>query len=163
NRDGKADLVVPNTCGDQPGPACPDDAGSVSVYLGDGEGCFGNGLQYPAGSKPTEVAVADFHGRGAQDLALSTDDPGDVLLSNGDGTFRPPIAGDAGPYIAAGPHVLAADFNHDGFIDVAMVGMDVSVFLGNGNGQLSVLASYGFDYTAGQGAAVADFDGDGNI
>jgi hypothetical protein len=63
-----------------------------------------------------------------------------VLLGNGDGTFRAPVAYDAGvrPYA-----VVSGDFNGDGVLDLAVVaGGDaasrqpatVGVFLGNGDG-----------------------------
>ena len=57
-----------------------------------------------------------------------------ILLGNGDGTFRPPVNYPAG----AGPiSIVAADFNHDGNLDLAVAtGLNtyISILMGNGDG-----------------------------
>jgi uncharacterized protein (TIGR03437 family) len=59
--------------------------------------------------------VADLNGDGIPDLIGTGPN---WLLGNGDGTFRPEVtfAGSAYPFMSS---VIAADFNHDGRIDLA--------------------------------------------
>jgi hypothetical protein len=131
---------------------------------------------YPAGSSPTAVAVADFNGDGKLDVAVadygnpSTGDNGGVsiLLGNGDGTFQPAIS------VAAGKNPLAiavGDFNNDGKIDLALTlfgdrssggSGSVEILLGNGDGtfQPPTMLNAGdepFPITVG------DFNGDGKL
>ena len=80
-----------------------------------------------------------------------------IELGNGDGTFtyKSTFA-----FPAAAVGLVAADFNSDGILDLALTdvfGGTVTVYLGNGDGTFtrkSVQTSYGV-------AAVADMNGDG--
>ena len=51
NGDGKPDLVVTSA-----------NSGNVTVFLGNGNGGFGAGTNYPAGKQPGNVLVADING-----------------------------------------------------------------------------------------------------
>ncbi|MCA9298827.1 MAG: VCBS repeat-containing protein, partial [Phycisphaerales bacterium] len=93
---------------------------TVSVLLGDQEGGFLARVSYSTHALPSDVAVADFNGDGALDIAVAclADDVFGVLLGNGDGTFQPEQIFDA----HAGPrHFTTGDFDGDGDIDVAGV------------------------------------------
>ena len=71
-----------------------------------------------------------------------------------------PLAEDDGP-----ENVVAADFNNDGILDLAVVdNFDsvVNVFIGNGDGTFQDFVSYGID-DAGDDISVGDFDGDGKL
>ena len=83
NRDGMLDLAVTNG-GDANGKGM-----GVSILLGNGDGTFQSAVNYPAGSSPGSVVVADLNGDGFLDLAVTNyGGTVNVLLGNGDGTFQ---------------------------------------------------------------------------
>src|ERR1019366_1460795 len=53
NNDGFADLAVVNQA-----------ANNISILLGNGDGTFQTAVNYPAGTNPIQVVVADFNGDG---------------------------------------------------------------------------------------------------
>jgi hypothetical protein len=104
NGDGKLDLVLAGA-----GP-------NVVVLLGDGAGHFTVASQIALAA--TSVTVGDFNGDGIPDLALS--DYGNVIwpyFGDGTGNFTPGVSAPAG---SAPLDIDAADFNHDGKLDVAI-------------------------------------------
>jgi len=154
NGDGKLDLSV--SIGN-PGALGP---GTVSIFLGNGDGTFQAAMNYIAGSDPYAVAVGDFNGDGKLDLVVTDvfgNDVG-VLLGNGDGTFQPAL--DFG--VGGSPlSVVVGDFNGDGILDLAVASnddRDVSVLLGNGNGAVN----YGTGLSP-WGLVAGDFNGDGKL
>jgi hypothetical protein len=87
---------------------------------------------------PGQLAVADLNGDGMDDVVLPVDSVNgggvDVLLGNGDGSFR-----DTGftPTGATAPSAVAVGDFGNGFPDLAVTNFlnrSVSVFLGNGTG-----------------------------
>jgi hypothetical protein len=90
-------------------------------------------------------------------------DGASVLLGNGDGTFRSPLALTTVTYST---WVVAADFNQDGNLDLAVTGQlnnadnNLGVLLGNGDGSFQGVTSYAVGHQA-IGLAVGDFNGDG--
>jgi hypothetical protein len=56
--------------------------------------------------------------------------------------------------------VAVGDFNHDGKLDVAVIGDYLSIFLGNGDGTFQPAVNYA---GLGNWIAVADFNNDGNL
>jgi hypothetical protein len=86
----------------------------------------------------------------------------DVLLGNGDGTFQASLATSTGLY---GGFLTAADFNHDGKLDLAVANnnnTNVTILLGNGDGTFTAGASYaaGFqEHWSGLGAGDVNLDG----
>ncbi len=91
---------------------------------------------YPAGSFPHDPVAADFDGSGTMDLAVLDGSTVNLLLNNGDGTFRPPLTSPAGN----NPQSLAAgDFDADGHIDLVATTPGhwetaISIFRGDGDG-----------------------------
>jgi autotransporter-associated beta strand protein len=148
NGDGKRDLIVANSAG-----------GSVSVFLGNGDGTFKPQQTFAASGTPASVATGDFNGDGKVDLAFGGSSAG-VLLGNGDGSFQ------AQSTFAAGtaPTALAVgDVNGDGKADIAVVNKvdaALSVLLGNGDGTFSPRQTFA---TGVQPSALAfgDLNGDG--
>ncbi|MGH8799437.1 MAG: FG-GAP repeat domain-containing protein, partial [Casimicrobiaceae bacterium] len=156
NRDGKLDLVVANgSVGNTTGQ-------SVTVLLGKGDGVFGAPSRYATGPSPYAVAVADFNGDAAPDLAVASGGGNSVsvLIGHGDGTFGAAVDYAAG-YFPDG--VAAGDFDGDGKLDLAVVNDysdDVSILLGRGDGTFGSASQV----VAGSGpasVAIADLNGDG--
>lgn len=154
NEDGKLDVVMVNYSG--------GGAGSVSVFLGNGDGTFQAKTDYATGNGPDSVVVADLNGDGHLDLAVA-DDTGaavSVLLGNGDGTFKTHTEYAVGKF----PHwVAVGDFNGDKALDLVVTneGDDtVGVLLNNGDGTFQAMKTYA---TAKEpyAVAVADFNNDG--
>jgi hypothetical protein len=140
NGDGKADLVVK---GSVPNGPSQNSDGFVAL-LSQGNGSFTveplvaisptptyGGVTYASNSG--SVAVTDFNGDGKADLAVLTDDVVQVLLSNGDGTFKQAASIDSGAETDPDWLALAiADFNGDGIPDFAAMNSDagdVTIFL----------------------------------
>jgi FG-GAP-like repeat/Abnormal spindle-like microcephaly-assoc'd, ASPM-SPD-2-Hydin len=156
NGDGKLDLAVANF---------GNEANSVSILLGNGDGTFRAHVDYAVGSGPLGLVAADLNGDGKIDLVVAGNYTlgASVLLGNGDGTFQPfKSYADGGEQTFA---VAVADFNHDGILDVVTANVDVnsvSLLLGNGDGTFQPHV----DFSVGNGAfglTVADFNGDGNL
>src|SRR3982750_3886097 len=78
NGDGKLDLATAN-----------NNANTVSILLGNGDGTFGANTDFNVGNRPRSVAVGDFNLDGKLDLAVANGSSNTVsiLLGNGDGTF----------------------------------------------------------------------------
>ena len=113
NNDGKPDIVggTPTT---------------VSTFLGNGDGTF----QVPKTfskwfNVDGAILVADLNNDGNADLMVSNSEPF-VSFGNGDGTFQAPFIGGDGNSFA----MALADFNADGFLDVAAFGQYTLTSLG---------------------------------
>src|SRR5438132_10876928 len=80
NGDGKRDIVVTSTT-----------QGTVTVFLGNGDGTFQAPKTSSPGAALGTVAVGDFDGDGKQDLAVVSPSNGvSVFFGNGNGTFGAP-------------------------------------------------------------------------
>ena len=142
NGDQKLDLIVYN-------------APSLSLYLGIGDGSFRPGIPIPLNGVGSFLFATDFNLDGKLDLIADND----LLLGNGDGTFRAPK--DIGAIV-----VLVADFNGDGKQDLLAGG----IMLGNGDGTFQppiALPSWGkcgiLCQASGSNFVAADFNGDGKL
>ena len=145
NGDGKLDLVLGGSV--------------VEIYLGKGDGTFALGHSYAGGSP---LALADFNLDGKPDIATG----GDILLGNGDGTFKG-VSAVALPLPQYGPPLTAVgDFNKDGAPDVAVLSIstlwNLYILINDGTGALSLANTYTL-HGPGYGIATADLNGDGNL
>ncbi|MGA9509722.1 MAG: FG-GAP-like repeat-containing protein [Candidatus Sulfotelmatobacter sp.] len=161
NGDGKLDLLVTNQCSDN---NCT--TGQVAVMLGNGDGTFQSPVTYgTSGLYAGSLAVADINGDGKLDLIVTDQCQSNsicntgflaVLLGNGDGTFQIPLT-IAVPSPQSVSQLILADFNGDGYLDVASGAGDF-LLLGNGDGTFQPFQHLG---SGGQGIAAGDFNGDG--
>jgi hypothetical protein len=133
NGDGKFDVIVTNTYIS----ASDESTGSVSVFLGNGDGSFQAPATYASGGFSTlGVAVADVDGDSKPDIltgnSCRTAPDGSNCVSgvvgflqgNGDGTFRAPVSFWSGGIQSK--KLAVADFNHDGRPDVVIANTCVS-------------------------------------
>lgn len=160
NGDGKLDLVV------------IDSAGTVSMFLGNGDGTFQSGIDFISGifSSPPSIVGGDFNGDGKLDIALANGyvDHITILFGDGLGSFSS-ISDYATGFFPRS--IVAGDFNNDGFLDLATAnGYDsVSILIGNGDGtfqpRTDLIASAFYGGSGGHPISITsgDFNGDGKI
>jgi len=160
---GNLDLAVASAFGGLP----------LDIVLGCGDGAFNQGPVSANENAPASAlmpAVGDFNGDGKLDIATTgggydyTENLVTILLGNGDGTFSLPQS----PVFATGSNpwaIVAADFNGDGKLDLAIVNYDgnsLTILLGNGDGTFA--PAPGSPITVGLSPialAVGDFNSDG--
>ena len=125
--DGKLDLAA--------AVRDPADAthGSVSTWIGKGDGTFKVPVSLPAGNAPLGLVRMDVDGDGKADLVTANSHGGDlsVLLGKGDGTFTKDLRL-AAPAGADHGWLATGDFNKDGktdLVDVASGPASVTVYL----------------------------------
>jgi hypothetical protein len=159
------DLLIAKSSG---GELSFESPGIVTILSGNGDGTFPTFPSYPAsqGAVFGTTAAADFNGDGKPDLAIGE------ILGNGHGPFTYKVElllnNGAGFGQATsiqlqvdGTDPVAADFNGDGKMDLAVGGAGVAILLGNGDGTFQPEVDYGSGMTGP--VAVADFNNDGRI
>ena len=167
NGDGERDLAVTNLN--------EEDFLMVSILLGNGDGTFGDPVNYDLPQAefqtPTAIIAADLDGDGDPDIATTATGNSDslvVLLNNGDGTFRDPVS--YNPVLSQDyPLALtAADFNEDGNVDLAVAFLlrnsaagNISVFPGNGDGTFGDPVPFDTGTDEPTSLTSADLNGDG--
>jgi hypothetical protein len=143
------------------------DNGTVAIFLNDGTGKFRKPVTYDAGGYGVVgVVAADLRNSGKQDLAISNEGAGMVvLLNNGDGTFgKPSIYLPNCSECQAPLACVVADFNLDNNLDVACVADYGKAYLFYGDGKGGFPKQIGFNETIGNvggfSLAVGDFNND---
>jgi hypothetical protein len=138
NGDGKLDMVVSNA------------DGSLSVLLNKGKGVYGAAtvIAGASGADAGNMVIGDFNKDGKLDIAVTNYSRTaiNLLLGNGDGTFKPPTINPS----PINPIALAAgDFNKDGKLDLALTSWNdegaLTIFTGNGDGTFTVGTTYKFN------------------
>jgi hypothetical protein len=144
-------------------------ATSLTVLLNAGNGTFRRGQTVSVGSDAAGLALADFNHDGTPDLVMTSFLPDgtrnvEVLLGDGNGTFRAPIITTPG---LSARFAAAGDFNGDGNPDLVLVDYftadeSVIVLLGNGDGTFQRPQVIKFQTPLGFATpAIGDFFGDG--
>jgi Bacterial Ig-like domain (group 3)/FG-GAP-like repeat/FG-GAP repeat len=162
------------------GDGIPDLAGLEQPYddglpyaPGNGDGTFQALPSTPNGQSAQGLTVADMNGDGLADAILfgQTGAP-QVFLARGDGRFTPVPNSSLSP-VAPGL-IVAADFNGDGNIDIAVIlpgsfspgnnqpvtNAAVAVYLGNGDGTLTFRRETQLNIAVVTAAVSGDFNGD---
>ena len=157
--DGQLDIIALA----EPGAEC----NCIEVLPGNGDGTFKTVVitPVPYNVQGLALAVDDFNGDNKLDVAVTgefgTAKQVNILLGNGDGTFRP----DGHYDVSLSPEsIVAADFNGDKKIDLAVgnrIGGSVSVLLGNGDGTFQPRVDYPTVFPSW--ILAYDFDGDGHL
>jgi type II secretory pathway component GspD/PulD (secretin) len=146
------------------GDRYPIDLGLLSSQLASPTGSLAASLlsgltlprtDYDVGKGPVGVAIADYNGDGHPDLAVANQDGTiSILFGNGDGTFQaeaspcslptciqiPGVTSGSTTTAAVPSGIVTADFNGDGFPDLAVADSAnnrVLVYLGDGKGNFS--------------------------
>jgi hypothetical protein len=162
NLDGNLDLASEGT-------------GSIAILQGTSDGSFqvagtiagfGSSTSTAFARYLNNLALGDFNRDGKLDIAALSygfgDDDVAILIGNGDFTFR----SDLSYRVQSNPsHIIAADFNKDGILDLASVSIDddvVSVLIGLGNGRFWPHEDYNVGLMPSYVAA-ADFNKDNTI
>lgn len=160
NGDGNPDMAIANFKDN-----------TVSVLIGAPGGMFQKQVTYAVGVNPTGVVSGDFNNDGKLDLAVANQNCPElpcsaagtvsILLGNGNGTFQkalPGVNADDAPNA-----IVAADFNKDGNLDVAVVNTqsdNVTVLLGTGTGTFSAGTNYSVG-TSPEALVTGDYNNDG--
>jgi CSLREA domain-containing protein len=126
-------------------------------------------LDKGASQDVSSIVTGDFTGDGHLDLAVISSHAGtyskgvvSVLLSNGDGTFAPPVTYAVGTNPSA---LVAGDFTGDGHLDLAVANSadnTVSVLLSNGDGTFARQVTYAVGQDP-KALVEGDFTGDGHL
>lgn len=147
--DGIGDLVFPSSGPDQ-----------VSVLLNDGGVAFREALPFDVGDGPASVVVADLNGDGLPDIAAANKTSGtvSVLLNQGGVSVAMAPAVDCEVSVRQPDHLVAADLDGDGDIDLAVAGSNGVATLENLD-EGSFAASPPF-VGAPDSLTVGDLDGD---
>jgi hypothetical protein len=135
NNDHIEDVVVTNQT-----PA----GGTLTVFLGNGDGTLRYAGEYPVGPRPTVPAVGDFNNDGINDLAVGSwiDGSVTIFLGKGDGTFGEPRKFVASIQAAC---VAVGHFSSDGNLDIAVANVtqnEVVILLGSGDGTFHEARSF---------------------
>jgi uncharacterized protein (TIGR03437 family) len=168
NGDGKPDVAV-LLHNSSPGVA----SDRLLTYLGTGSGTFAAPLASIAGTYPSALAVGDFNRDGKLDVVVAyqgdistVPPPGgglSILFGKGDGTFAAPVPISLGIDKPQPAGLVAADWNGDGQLDLAVTlnNGTLLVLLGRGNGTFQPPTTYPYSATWFDRLVVADLNRDG--
>lgn len=162
--------------------SCSESPVPPQLLLGNGDGTFQPSVSIPNVVGATNsIAARDVNGDGKLDLVIVTSQPYpslrtvyssvlEVLLGNGNGTFKPP-AGYAINYPQLpGNNIAFGDFNGDGKLDIVVAGEGLNTdvnfggtiaeLTGNGDGTFQPAVFYD-DSEVSTAVAAGDVDNDG--
>ncbi|RLS83997.1 MAG: DUF4347 domain-containing protein, partial [Planctomycetota bacterium] len=148
NGDGKIDILTTN-----------QNSSNVSVFLGNGNGTFQNPTLLSTSAIPSRIVAGDFNSDGKLDIVVRTA-PGNVptntlFLGTGTGSFT------SNSIIGITGELTVADFNRDGFADIAGTESNVvKVLLSNGNATFKAAQIFSAP-NVGSSIIATDLNGDG--
>ena len=150
NGDGKDDIAVGSA------------SDNVTVFFGNSDGSFGGASVIGIYGSSHGVSSGDFNGDGKVDIISSGNTGAQLLINNGNGTFK--VTALSNTFIGAGRGTAAIDINGDGNLDYAFADTGATSYMqigfGNGDGTFKAATSYQtgsrLDYIS-----VADFNKDG--
>ncbi len=154
NEDGDLDII-----------ASVSSLNQIGVGFGRGDGTLERILMLPACNTPEAIIATDLNADANLDLLGTCHNGLSIRLGNGDGTFMPDVIV---PTTGIPRSVAVVDLDGDGRLDVVTSnenqqapGHSISVFLGNGDGSVTIDRSYSTDPWP-NAVVTADFDSDGN-
>ena len=153
DRDGDLDVVVSN-----------DSPDSKLVYLNDGKAHFRTAGTWGAPEWNTRnAAVAELNGDGYPDLIVANRrSPSFVCLNDGRGNF--PASDYIKIHSESATTIVPADFDNDGFIDLAIPHRDSGlskVYFNDGKAGFDRTVTFGPTKSSSRAAAFGDLNGDG--
>ncbi|HKD99580.1 MAG TPA: VCBS repeat-containing protein [Planctomycetota bacterium] len=154
--DGVRDLEIANY-------GAPDGS-TVSVFLAAAPLSYPTEFVHPVAANASSIALADFNGDGATDIAVShpvLQGAISLLFGTGSGAFASFVAMPAPSYADT---IATGDLDHDGHADLVTSGMSgvVASFLGDGHGGFAAPAFAPAGHDCSQ-VILADLDGDGRL
>ncbi len=157
NNDGHLDVAY-NTAYSGIGPGSQQ---ILQVAFGDGQGNLSN--FGPSNSIPSNFIAAGYYNNdGYADIASVDGSELQILIGNGDGSFKAPV----NYAVGSNPEfVLQRDLNGDGHRDLVVVNQDsdnISVLLGNGDGTFRAQKTYAAG-SSPRWAVTGDFNRDGKV
>jgi Bacterial Ig-like domain (group 3)/FG-GAP-like repeat len=176
NKDGKLDVAV------EMEEYTSNNTGLIvaTVALGNGDGSFaalnvndpisaaftGTGFFFVMSS--AGVQIVDLNGDSNPDVAIDANSPGvgaylEVALGDGKGGFSSTVQTQN---VAAANQIVYADVNGDGIPDIVLDNGVLEIWSGKGDGTFTLQPAgneYILDGGGGEGLALADFNGDGNV
>jgi hypothetical protein len=159
NNDSRLDIIVANYW-----------AGTVSLFLGYGNGAFSSQITFSTGSSsgPWSITIGDFNNDSRLDVAIAnrwSDNLG-VFVGYGNGSFSSQITystgSDSSPW-----SVAVGDLNGDGHSDIAVANYgtsNVGLYIGYGNGNFTTQQTLSTaSPSSPRSVAVGDFNNDGRL
>ncbi len=159
NNDNRSDIIVANYW-----------TGTVSLFLGYGNGAFSSQITFSTGSisGPCSITIGDFNNDSRLDVAIAnqwSDNLG-VFVGYGNGSFSNQstysTGSDSNPY-----WVAVGDLNNDGHPDIAVANYgtsNVGIFIQYGNGSFRTQQTMSTsDPSNPQSVAVGDFNDDNRL
>jgi hypothetical protein len=156
NKDGNMDLIA---------VASPQYGAGIAVLFGNGNGTFQQPVLYATDIQASSIAVGDFNGDGAPDVAVASGPLATVavLMNKGDGTLiGNRNYGNNGP---APVSVAFGDFYGDGKADMVVAdnaSSNVIIYRNNADGTFTESANYPTGLTPTV-VVVTDLNGDGKL